>query len=57
MEFISGEGIIYPSGVHDFPPGFSGVRVAQYLVFCVLFCGSMFDFLCFFSFVHCLVCP
>ena len=36
-------------------PCFSGVRVAQSSVFCVVFCGS--SSLCPFSSVHCIVCP
>ena len=36
------------------PPVFSGVRVARSLVFCVVFCRSLFVF---FSFVHYVVCP
>jgi hypothetical protein len=33
-----------------------GVRVAQYLVFCAIFCRSLFIF-CVVSFDHCIVCP
>jgi hypothetical protein len=33
-----GVGTAYLSGVPEFTSGFSGVRVAQSLVFCVLFC-------------------
>ena len=36
------------------PPGFNGVRVAWSLVFCVMFCRSLF---CNFSFTHCSICP
>ena len=36
---------------------FSGVRVAQSLVFCVVFCRSLFVLLSFFHFSHCIVCP
>jgi hypothetical protein len=32
------------------------IRVAQFLVFCVVFCTSLFSF-CPFSFGHCIVCP
>jgi hypothetical protein len=32
------------SGEHEFIPIFSGVRFAQYLVFCVVFLGSLFVF-------------
>jgi hypothetical protein len=35
---------------------FSGVRVARSLVFCVVFCRSLFVLLSF-SFGHCVVCP
>ena len=37
------------------PPGFSGVHVANFLVFCVLFCRSLF-FLCPFFLCHCSLC-
>ena len=33
----SGEGTAYPSGASHPIPGFCGVRVAQFLVFCVVF--------------------
>ena len=39
-----GVGTAYLSGVPEFTSGFSGVRVAQSLVFCVLFCLSLFVF-------------
>ena len=32
----------YPSGALEFTPDFSGVHVAQSLVFCVVFCISLF---------------
>ena len=50
------------------PPALSGVHVVQSLVFCVVFCRSLFVilffffcplcclFFCSFSFVHCVVC-
>jgi hypothetical protein len=38
----SGAGTVYPSGAPDVTPDFSGVRVDQYLVFCVVFCRSLF---------------
>jgi len=38
----SGTGTAYPSGAHEFTPCFSGVRAAQSLVFCVMFCVSLF---------------
>jgi len=37
-------GTTYPSGEHEFIPVFSGVRFAQFLVFCVVFLGSLFVF-------------
>ena len=44
-----------PSGAPVFIRGFSGVRVAQSLVFCVMFCRSFFVLLSFCG--HCVVCP
>ena len=41
-------GTAYPSGAHEFTPCFSGVRVVRALVFCVVFCGSLFLLLSFF---------
>jgi len=38
----SGAGIAYPSGAHEFIPVFSGVRVTRSLLFCVIFCRSLF---------------
>jgi len=38
------------------PPVFSGVPVARSLVFCVMFCESLFVFLSFY-FCHSAVCP
>jgi len=37
-----GAGIDYPSGAPEFTLVFSGVRVAWFLVFCVMFCRSLF---------------
>ena len=37
----SGAGTVYPSGAPEFIPGFSGVRVARSLDFCVLFDRSI----------------
>ena len=49
----SGAGDDYLSGAHEFITGFSGVRVARSLVFCVFFLS-----LCiFFFFGHCVFCP
>jgi hypothetical protein len=36
-----GTGTAYPSGAHEFIHDFSGVRVVQSLVFCVVFCRSL----------------
>ena len=49
----SGAGTAYPSGIPEFTLRFSGVRVAQSLVFCLVFCISTF---CPFSFGQCVVC-
>jgi len=38
----SGAGTAYPSGSLGITPGFYGVRVAQSLDFCVVFCRSLF---------------
>ena len=38
----------YPSGTPKFAQVFSGVRVARYLVFRVMFCRSMFGRLAFY---------
>ena len=38
----SGAGHAYPSGAAEFTPVFSGIRVSRSLVFCVVFCRSMF---------------
>ena len=41
----------------EFTLSFCGVRVAQSVVFCEVFCRSLFwGFLCPFSFDHCIVC-
>ena len=47
--------IAYPSGTPKFTPVFSGVRVARYLVFCAMFCRSMFGRLSFYFWP--LYCP
>jgi len=49
-----GAGTAYPSGAAKFTAGFSGDPVAESLVFCVLFCRSLF-IVCPFSFGHCVV--
>ena len=41
---ISGAGTAYTSGAPGFTPSFCGVRVARSLVFCVVFCRSLFVF-------------
>ena len=38
----SGAGTAYPSEEPKFSPDFSGVRVTRSLVFCVMFCTSLF---------------
>ena len=45
-----GAGIANHSGAHEFTPNFSGVRVARWLIFGVLLCGSLFVLLIFFFF-------
>jgi len=39
---ICGAGSVHPSGTHEFIPGFSRVCVARALVFCVMFCRTLF---------------
>jgi hypothetical protein len=51
-----GAGTGYPSGIPDSIPGFIRVLVSRSLVFCVVFCRSLFAF-CPFSLDHCIVCP
>jgi len=50
----SNAGTIYTSGAPGFIPGFSGVRVARSLVFCDVFCRSLFVP---FAVGHFIVCP
>ena len=38
----SGAGTANPSEAPEFNPGFSGVRVSQSVVFCVIFCRAVF---------------
>ena len=45
----SGAGTVYPSGTPEMIPGFCGVRVPKSLVFCVVFCRSLFVLLSFFD--------
>ena len=42
MDVTSGEGTDYPSRVPEFTPCFSGFCVARSLVFCAVFCKSLF---------------
>jgi hypothetical protein len=44
MGATNGTGTAYQSGAHEFSPIFRGVRVAQFLVFCVVYCKSLFVF-------------
>ena len=44
----SGGGTAYPSRAPDFNSGFSGVRIAQSFVFCVVLCRFLFGILSFF---------
>ena len=44
------------SGLHEFTPGFKEVRVSRSLVFCLMFCISLFVHLSFLL-GHCVVCP
>ena len=58
MGVTSGAGSVYPSGEPEFIPAFHWVRVAVSLVFCVMFCSSLFA--CLFALIsigHCDVCP
>jgi len=50
-----GAGTAYPSGAPEFTHGFSVVRVARSLVFCVMFLDHCLSF-CPVSFGHCIVC-
>jgi hypothetical protein len=50
-----GTGSAYLSGAHTFTPVVCGVIVALSLVFCVIFCSSLFVFLSFY-FGRCIVC-
>jgi len=55
MDTTCGAGTAYPSGALEFIPGFSGIRVARSLVFCEMFCRSLFVLLSFFFWpLHCL---
>ena len=47
----SGAGTPCPSGAPEFTPVFSGFRVAQFFVFCVMFCRLLFVLLSFFWFI------
>jgi len=50
----SGAGTVYPFGSPEFTLGFCGVCIARSLVFCVVFCRSLFVP---FSFGHCIIGP
>ena len=50
-----GAGTAHPSGAPEFTHGFSAVRVARSLVFCVMFLDRCLSF-CPVSFGHCIVC-
>ena len=39
---ISRTGVFYPPGELAFPLVSSGVRVAQYIIFCLVLCGARF---------------
>jgi hypothetical protein len=47
MGGISGEGTAYSANDHEITPMFSGVRVAQWFDFCVLFCRQLLVFMFF----------
>jgi len=42
MGALYGTRTVYSQGTHEFTPGFSGVYVSRSLVFCVVFCRSLF---------------
>ena len=47
MGVTSGTGTVNPPGAPELIPDFNGVRVARSLVFCVVFCRSLFVLLSF----------
>ena len=47
--------ISFAFGEHYKRQGVSGVRVARYLVFCLVFCRPLFVYFCLFG--RCNVCP
>jgi hypothetical protein len=49
----SGAGTAYLSGAHEFSPVFSWIRVTGSLIFCVMFCRSLFVLLYFYFCVFC----
>jgi hypothetical protein len=51
----SGAGTAHPSGIPEFTPVFSGVRITRYLVLSECFADRCLSF-CPFSFDHCVVC-
>jgi hypothetical protein len=53
MYITCGAGTANPSGAPEFTPVFSGVRVARSLLFCIMFCRSLFIRLYFFFWPFC----
>ena len=53
MGVASGAEIVYPSGAPAFTPSFSGVHVTRSVVFCAVFCRSLFVRLSFFCLPLC----
>ena len=51
MGVTGGEETAYPSGAPEFTPILSGVHVSRSLVFCVVFCRSLFVLLVIMFFV------
>ena len=51
-----GAGTVYHSGTPEFTDGLLWVRVTKSLVFCVMFCRSLFVLFVFFSFGHRIAC-
>ena len=49
----SGAGTVNPTGAYEFTPSFNGARVARSLVFCVVFCRSLFVLLSIFFWPLC----
>ena len=53
MGVASGAEIVYPSGAPAFTPSFSGVHITLSVVFCAVFCRSLFVRLSFFCLPLC----